>query len=107
MTLQPTPFRGDRDVDALHDFFRPERQFAGDTRWSWQKFGAEIEAAAAGLKSLGVAPGERVMIVHENGLAAATLLFAASRCDAWAVPVNARQSAEGTQSIGIIGALSR
>lgn len=41
-TLRPTPFRGDPDVDALHAFFQPERQFAGDTRWS---FGTSLKSA--------------------------------------------------------------
>jgi ribosomal protein S18 acetylase RimI-like enzyme len=40
--LQPTPFRGDPDVDALHAFFQPERQFAGDTLWS---FGTSLKSA--------------------------------------------------------------
>ena len=34
--------------------------------------------------------GDRVLILLENGLAAATLLFAAAKLGAWAVPVNAR-----------------
>lgn len=71
----------------------------GETRWSWARFGLEIEAAAEALKALGVGPGHRLMIVHENGLAAATLLFAASRCNAWAVPINARQSAAEIDAI--------
>ncbi len=71
----------------------------GDTRWSWARFGQEIEAAAAALEDLGVGPGHRVMIVHENGLAAATLLFAASRRGAWVVPINARQSAAEIDTI--------
>jgi len=41
-TLRPTPFRGDPDVEALHAFFQPERQFAGDTRWS---FGTSLKSA--------------------------------------------------------------
>lgn len=41
-TLRPTPFRGDPDVEELHAFFQPERQFAGDTRWS---FGTSLKAA--------------------------------------------------------------
>ncbi|MCZ6859936.1 MAG: AMP-binding protein [Alphaproteobacteria bacterium] len=71
----------------------------GDTRWSWARFAQEIEAAAKALESLGVRPGHRVMIVIENGLAAAALLFAASRCGAWAVPVNARQKADEIDGI--------
>ena len=66
----------------------------GETTWSWSRFGAEIDAAGDALKALGVRPGDRVMFVHENGLAAGTLLFAASRIDAIAVPVNARLAAD-------------
>lgn len=40
--LRATAFRGDPDVEALHDFFRPELQFAGDTLWS---FGTSLKAA--------------------------------------------------------------
>ena len=71
----------------------------GDTRWNWARFAQEIEAAAKALEYLGGRPGHRVMIVIENGLAAATLLFAASRCGAWAVPVNARQKADEIDGI--------
>lgn len=38
----------------------------------------------------GVRGGDRVLIINENSVAAVTCLFAASRLDAWAVPVNAR-----------------
>jgi ribosomal protein S18 acetylase RimI-like enzyme len=40
--LKPTAFRGDPDVGELHDFFRPERQFAGDTLWT---FGTSLKSA--------------------------------------------------------------
>ena len=82
------------DMPARWAAERPDDEalIEGDRRWSWARFSLEIEAAAAALEALGVGPGHRVMIVHENGLAAATLLFAASHRDAWAVPVNARQS---------------
>ena len=40
--LQPTPFRGDPDVAELHAFFQPERQFAGDTLWT---FGTSLKSA--------------------------------------------------------------
>jgi ribosomal protein S18 acetylase RimI-like enzyme len=40
--LRPTPFRGDPDVEALHAFFQPEHQFAGDPRWS---FGTSLKSA--------------------------------------------------------------
>jgi acyl-CoA synthetase (AMP-forming)/AMP-acid ligase II len=55
---------------------------------------AEIVAAAREcLRGWGVRPGDRVMIVNENCLALAALLFAAADMDAWAVIVNARLSA--------------
>ena len=67
-----------------------EALIEGDTVWDWQRFADEIKTAAAALVDDGVRPGDRVLFVHENGLAAATLLFAASAAGAWAVPVNAR-----------------
>ena len=89
------------DMPARWAAERPDDEalIEGDRRWSWARFGQEIEAAAAVLETLGVGPGHRVMIVHENGLAAATLLFAVSRRDAWAVPINARQSAAEIDAI--------
>ena len=36
------PFRGDPDVEAVHDFFRSERQYAGDTLWT---FGTSLKSA--------------------------------------------------------------
>jgi len=61
-----------------------------ETVWNWRRFADEITAASDALKTAGVRPGDRVMVVHENGLAASTLFFAASSAGAWAVPVNAR-----------------
>ncbi len=49
--------------------------------------------AADTLRGVGLAPGQRLLIVAENCNALAVLLMAASRCDAWAIPVNARLSA--------------
>jgi mycothiol synthase len=40
--LLSTPFRGDPDVAELHDFLQPERQFAGDTLWT---FGTSLKSA--------------------------------------------------------------
>ncbi len=89
------------DMPARWAAERPDDEalIEGHTRWSWARFSLEIEAAAEALEALGVGPGHRVMIVHENGLAAAALLFAASRRDAWAVPINARQSAAEIDAI--------
>jgi acyl-CoA synthetase (AMP-forming)/AMP-acid ligase II len=64
---------------------------AGRVR-SFAEFAADIERAAAFLAERGVRPGDRVLVVQENGLAAVVLLLAASRVGAWAVPLNARLS---------------
>ncbi len=57
---------------------------------SYAEFASDIERAAAFLAEHGVRPGDRVLMVQENGLAAVTFLLAASRIGAWAVPLNAR-----------------
>jgi acyl-CoA synthetase (AMP-forming)/AMP-acid ligase II len=49
-----------------------------------------VEAISVILAQAGVRGGDRVLIVNENSAAAVAALFAASRLDAWAVPVNAR-----------------
>lgn len=56
-----------------------------------------LDAARTGARQLsetGLKPGHRLMLVCENCNALAVLLMAASMCDAWSVPVNARLSAE-------------
>ena len=61
---------------------------------------AEVVAVARErLRGWGVRPGDRVMIVNENCLALAALLFAAADVDAWAVIVNARLSARENDQI--------
>ena len=49
-----------------------------------------VAATAAILAEAGVRGGDRVLIVNENSAATVAALFATSRLDAWAVPVNAR-----------------
>ncbi len=44
------------------------------------------------MKALGVVPGDRVMIIAENGVDLVVSLLTAWACDAWAMPVNARLS---------------
>jgi long-chain acyl-CoA synthetase len=50
--------------------------------------GSTVEA----LRSLGIRPGDRMMIVSENSIPLACLLLAASRLDAWAIVANPRLS---------------
>lgn len=62
----------------------------GATVWTYARFADGIRQAASVLVDLGVRPGDRIMIVGENGIALVTLIFAASEIDAWPVPVNGR-----------------
>jgi acyl-CoA synthetase (AMP-forming)/AMP-acid ligase II len=57
---------------------------------SYAQLANEIDACAAWLRGLGVQPGERVMLVSENGIAQVAALFAIASLDAWVVNVNAR-----------------
>src|SRR5688572_460472 len=66
---------------------------------TWVELEAAVEAAAAQLRSLGVVPGDRVMVVGENGPAAVQMLFAAAKAGAWVVNVNARLSAREIDAI--------
>lgn len=66
---------------------------------SYRELVARIDAAVEGLRALGVAAGDRVMIVAENCADEIALLFAASDCGAWPVIVNARLSPREIESI--------
>jgi long-chain acyl-CoA synthetase len=60
--------------------------------WSYRELHHAVGQIAMALHSLGIRPGDRIMIVSENCIALASLLFAASRIDAWAIVVNPRLS---------------
>ena len=51
------------------------------------------------MTSLGVGPGDRVMMVGENGLQLVPLMLAASELDAWGVPLNARMANREIETI--------
>jgi acyl-CoA synthetase (AMP-forming)/AMP-acid ligase II len=59
-------------------------------RLTWAEFQAATESAARHMAQAGVRGGDRVIVVLENSAAAAAVLMACSRLDAWAVLVNAR-----------------
>src|SRR5467141_2210926 len=61
--------------------------------WSYRELDRSVADTAAGLRSLGVRAGDRMIIVSENCIALAALLLAASRIDAWAIVSNPRLSA--------------
>ncbi|HUW37913.1 MAG TPA: AMP-binding protein [Rhodocyclaceae bacterium] len=60
---------------------------------SYGELAAAVAAAAQRLAESGLRAGDRLLLVGENCNAAAVLILAASRLDAWAAPVNARLSA--------------
>src|SRR6202158_2633663 len=60
--------------------------------WSYRELHHAVRQIAVALQSLGIRPGDRMMIVSENCIALAGLLLAASRIDAWAIVVNPRLS---------------
>jgi len=67
--------------------------------WSYRELDKHVSEVARQLASLGVRAGDRVMIVSENCIALAALLFAASRLDAWAIVANPRLSAREIDEI--------
>lgn len=64
----------------------------GSVTWSYRQLSEAVEQTASALHSLGVRPGDRMMLVSENCIALATLLLAASRIEAWVIIVNPRLS---------------
>jgi acyl-CoA synthetase (AMP-forming)/AMP-acid ligase II len=60
--------------------------------WTYGELHQAVHQIAMALQSLGIRPGDRMMIVSENSIALAGLLLAASRIDAWAIVANPRLS---------------
>lgn len=67
--------------------------------WSYRQLANAITEARPWLASLGVRPGDRVMIVCENCRAFVAILLALAEIDAWPVLVNARLSAREVDEI--------
>jgi acyl-CoA synthetase (AMP-forming)/AMP-acid ligase II len=87
----------DRVSDIIKPFAResPDRAalVQGNVTWSYAELAAVVADAALILKYYDIRPGDRVMIVSENSLALAALIFAISEIDAWSMVVNPRLSA--------------
>jgi acyl-CoA synthetase (AMP-forming)/AMP-acid ligase II len=66
---------------------------SGDKTLTYAELWQAIRPAKELLIAAGVVPGDRVMIVNENSIAAVAFVFAATDLDAWASPINARMSA--------------
>lgn len=62
-------------------------------------FAGAVEETAQALRRLGIRPGDRVMVLNENSIAAGQLYFAATAIDAWPMLVNARLSAREIETI--------
>lgn len=62
------------------------------TTWSYAMLAEAVSEAAALLRAQQVRPGDRVLLIGENGLALAAMILAAGTIDAWAVLENARRA---------------
>ncbi|MBR1172717.1 AMP-binding protein [Bradyrhizobium sp. KB893862 SZCCT0404] len=67
--------------------------------WTYRDLDRRVSEIATVLSSLGIRPGDRMIIVSENCIALAALLLAASRIDAWAIVANPRLSARELDQI--------
>jgi long-chain acyl-CoA synthetase len=67
--------------------------------WSYRDLEQRVTEIATVLSSLGIRPGDRMIIVSENCIALAALLLATSRLDAWAIVANPRLSARELDQI--------
>jgi long-chain acyl-CoA synthetase len=89
-------------IDRIHHLLEaraahaPDAIALADTGTGALTYAQLLDAARTAARQLGEAglePGHRLMLVCENCNALAVLLMAASMCNAWSVPVNARLSA--------------
>ncbi|WLB92945.1 AMP-binding protein [Bradyrhizobium japonicum USDA 135] len=67
--------------------------------WTYGELNQRVTETATVLSSLGIRPGDRMIIVSENCIALAALLLAASKLDAWAIVANPRLSARELDQI--------
>jgi acyl-CoA synthetase (AMP-forming)/AMP-acid ligase II len=63
-----------------------------ETVWSYRGLAAAVRQTRAWLAELGFRPGDRMMVVNENGLSLCALFLAAADMDVWTAIVNARLS---------------
>lgn len=65
----------------------------GTDVWTYRQLSLAVNETSSWLLSLGIRPGDRVMIVCENSRGCVAILLALAAMDAWPVLVNARLSA--------------
>lgn len=88
----PPRIHGILDEGARGDVSRVAFTDEHGVVWSYRRLIDTVELVAIEMSRLGIRPGDRVMIVCENSIAAIVLLYALSRIDAWAIVTNARLS---------------
>ena len=71
----------------------------GNVSWSYAAFRREVDRLAAGLRSLGLAPGDRIAVLARNSHAFIALRFAIARADAVFVPINFMLNADDVRFI--------
>jgi long-chain acyl-CoA synthetase len=79
----------DRHVAATPDSFALVED--GETL-TYRQFDRAVTGTTEALQEFGIRAGDRVLIVSENCISLACLLFAVSRLDAWAIVANPRLS---------------
>jgi long-chain acyl-CoA synthetase len=67
--------------------------------WTYRDLEQRVSEIAIVLSSLGIRPGDRMIIVSENCIALAALLLATSRLNGWAIVANPRLSARELDQI--------
>ena len=104
--MKPTPddVAEVRRIDAIPRFQSARQPQAvalvqGALRLTYGYWEAAVSAAAADLAGRGLRPGDRMVILAENGLVLATLVHAVARLRAWPVILNARLSAREVEAI--------
>ena len=95
-----------RACDAVHHWasITPSAPALSDASRSldYSQLAQAVEELATLISGQGVLPGDRVLIVAENNIAAVVALFACQRVNAWPAVVNARLPAaelEGLQAL--------
>jgi fatty-acyl-CoA synthase len=71
----------------------------GGVTWSYAEFRREVDRLAAGLRRLGLMPGDRIAILARNSHAFIALRFAIARADTVLVPINFMLNADDVRFI--------
>jgi fatty-acyl-CoA synthase len=81
---------GQTTKEAAKKWGNREALVFGESRWTWLEFEAGVSAAAKGLISLGVEPGEKVALWMNNKPEWLFLMYAVAKVGGVLVPLNTR-----------------